>query len=85
MQQSPPISAAPPPDSRWHGVRGALRAIRAVAALAAIVGASLGGFAACSSEECVGGVLVDGICQGKCEPDLCKDQNTCVDNQCKLL
>ncbi|WP_156040819.1 hypothetical protein [Chondromyces apiculatus] len=66
-------------------MRGALHAVRAVAALAALVGASLGGFAACSSEECVGGVLVDGICQGKCEPDLCKDQNTCVANQCKLL
>ncbi|WP_050434853.1 hypothetical protein [Chondromyces crocatus] len=62
-----------------------MRALRASFALAALVGGAVTGFAACSVEECVGGIVIDGVCQGKCEPSLCKDQNTCVGNQCKLL
>lgn len=35
--------------------------------------------------ECIGGVIVDGKCEGKCTPDKCIDQNTCVKNRCLLL
>lgn len=87
MQQ--PLSAASPSFSaagarRWL----ALRALRAAPVIAVLLVGALGGFAACSAgegEKCVGGVIVDGVCQGKCEPSLCKEQNTCVNNQCKLL
>ncbi len=35
--------------------------------------------------SCVGGVVVDGVCEGKCTPDKCLDQNTCVGNRCVLV
>jgi hypothetical protein len=39
--------------------------------------------------ECVGGVFVeqpDGtqVCEGKCSPDLCVENNVCVGNRCRL-
>lgn len=34
---------------------------------------------------CIGGVVVDGQCEGKCTPDLCLPGNTCVGNECVLL
>lgn len=34
---------------------------------------------------CIGGVVVDGVCEGKCTPDKCLDENTCVGNRCVLL
>lgn len=42
-------------------------------------GASGGG------DPCKGGVLVDGVCEGKCTPDLCVAGNTCVGNECLLV
>ncbi|MFO0588682.1 MAG: hypothetical protein U0441_14125 [Polyangiaceae bacterium] len=40
--------------------------------------ASIGG-------DCVGGVVIDGVCQGKCTPDKCAyADNTCVENRCVL-
>src|SRR5690349_2416265 len=36
-------------------------------------------------DPCVGGVIIDGVCEGKCIPDRCKDQNTCVGNRCMLV
>ncbi|WP_437904464.1 hypothetical protein WME95_39305 [Sorangium sp. So ce327] len=43
---------------------------------------------ACSSgtpqDRCFGGVIVDGNCEGKCEPELCLEGNTCVGNRCVL-
>lgn len=34
--------------------------------------------------ECVGGVIKDGVCEGKCKPELCIEGNICVDNRCVL-
>lgn len=34
--------------------------------------------------DCIGGVIVDGVCEGKCTPDKCIEQNTCVGNRCVL-
>lgn len=35
--------------------------------------------------DCVGGVVIDGVCQGKCTPDKCAfEDNTCVANTCVL-
>lgn len=35
--------------------------------------------------ECVGGIVIDGVCQGKCTPDKCAfADNTCVSNVCVL-
>ncbi|WP_236644221.1 hypothetical protein [Sorangium cellulosum] len=44
---------------------------------------------ACSSsdaprDECFGGVVVNGVCEGKCRPELCLAGNTCVGNRCVL-
>lgn len=35
-------------------------------------------------DNCIGGVIVDGVCEGKCSPDLCLEGNTCVGNRCAL-
>lgn len=35
-------------------------------------------------DSCIGGVIKDGKCEGKCVPSLCLDQNTCVGNRCLL-
>lgn len=35
-------------------------------------------------DPCVGGVLVDGVCQAKCVPEKCLAENTCVNNACQL-
>ena len=34
--------------------------------------------------ECVGGVVVEGKCEGKCEDSLCLEGNVCVGNRCML-
>ena len=34
--------------------------------------------------ECIGGVIVNGVCEGKCTPDKCLADNTCVGNRCVL-
>ncbi len=37
------------------------------------------------SGDCVGGVVMDGVCEGKCSPDRCAySDNTCVGNRCVL-
>ena len=55
--------------------------------------ASLGtGFAGCGDSstgddppaECEGGVIIDGVCEGKCTPDKCLEGNVCVGNRCLL-
>lgn len=35
-------------------------------------------------DDCKGGVIVDGKCEGKCSPELCLEGNTCVGNRCML-
>jgi hypothetical protein len=42
------------------------------------------GTAATSGGECQGGVVVNGVCEGKCTPDKCIEDNTCVQNRCLL-
>lgn len=37
-----------------------------------------------TGEECEGGVIHHGECEGKCAPDKCLPGNTCVDNACVL-
>jgi hypothetical protein len=37
------------------------------------------------ADQCVGGVIIDGVCEGKCSPDKCLPMNTCVGNACELL
>ncbi len=34
--------------------------------------------------ECSGGVLVDGVCEGRCDPSSCLEGNVCVGNRCML-
>jgi len=34
--------------------------------------------------DCVGGIVVDTVCEGKCSDDLCVADNVCVHNRCKL-
>lgn len=48
--------------------------------------AALGSFsmAGCSTETCVGGIVKNGKCEGKCDPAKCQAGNTCVDNRCEL-
>ncbi len=36
-------------------------------------------------DPCKGGVIVDGVCEGKCDPALCVAGNTCVGNRCVLV
>lgn len=50
---------------------------------------SLGLAGACGDDTvpvdtCVGGVIVDGKCEGKCDPSLCVENNTCIGNRCRL-
>lgn len=35
--------------------------------------------------ECAGGVLVDGVCEGRCDPSACLEGNVCVGNRCMLV
>src|SRR5262245_53352770 len=65
--------------------------IRAALLLGGLAAAASGGIGACAStpdaksgETCVGGVIKDGVCEGKCKPELCLEGNTCVDNRCVL-
>jgi hypothetical protein len=34
--------------------------------------------------ECSGGVFVDGVCEGRCDPGSCLEGNVCVGNRCML-
>ncbi|NUP11830.1 MAG: hypothetical protein HOW73_37760 [Polyangiaceae bacterium] len=38
----------------------------------------------CDEPVCEGGVIVDGVCEGKCTPDKCVESNVCVGNRCML-
>jgi len=33
---------------------------------------------------CVGGVIVEDVCEGKCDPSKCLENNVCVGNRCRL-
>ena len=35
-------------------------------------------------DECVGGVIVEGVCEGKCDSSKCLENNVCVGNRCLL-
>ncbi|NUP08068.1 MAG: hypothetical protein HOW73_18635 [Polyangiaceae bacterium] len=37
------------------------------------------------ADACEGGIIIDGVCEGKCTPDKCLEGNTCVGNQCVLV
>ncbi len=39
----------------------------------------------CTTETCVGGVKVNGVCEGKCDPAKCLAGNTCIANRCELV
>ncbi|MCC6553032.1 MAG: hypothetical protein IT372_08425 [Polyangiaceae bacterium] len=78
MQQvSSPSAGARPAPLR--------RSLKAAVALGCLILGILGAVGACEEgEKCVGGVLRDGVCEGKCQPSLCLEGNTCVDNRCVL-
>lgn len=38
----------------------------------------------CSTETCVGGIKINGKCEGKCDPAKCQAGNTCIANRCEL-
>jgi hypothetical protein len=47
-------------------------------------GAGQGG-APADDPSCSGGVIVNGVCEGRCSPDKCLAGNTCVGNRCVLV
>ncbi|MFO0549258.1 MAG: hypothetical protein U0271_12775 [Polyangiaceae bacterium] len=53
-------------------------------ALGSVALGALMSFGASCGDTCVGGVVVDGHCEGRCEPDLCLENNVCVGNRCML-
>lgn len=71
-----PVAKAPPLFAR-------LLTPLLAAALALLLGASCG--TPVDYGDCVGGVIIDGVCEGRCTPDKCLEQNTCVGNRCVLL
>jgi hypothetical protein len=75
-----------PGSGRKRSIAGRLLAL-SLAASALCFAGSLG--LGCGPEkvegECIGGVVVNGVCEGKCTPDKCIQQNTCVGNRCLLL
>jgi hypothetical protein len=83
----PPMTPLSRPVSRRISIRFRLLSVSlAAAALAGLAAVGL----ACrdfgnAQGTCIGGVLRDGVCEGKCTPDKCIEQNTCVDNRCALL
>lgn len=67
-------------------VTRALRPLHAALAALSLIVAAAGLTSACSEgEKCVGGVVIDGVCEAECEPELCKEGNTCVGNRCMLV
>lgn len=82
---SPSSARRPRPEGR-----STRRVIHAVLALGCLLVGATGAVGACSSststpgEDCVGGVMVNGACEGKCRPELCLEGNTCVGNRCTL-
>lgn len=60
--------------------------VRSVLAMLTLVGSGLTAshLTACG-EDCEGGVIIDGKCEGKCDPKSCVEGNTCVENRCKLV
>lgn len=38
-----------------------------------------------TTATCEGGVVIDGVCEGKCSPDKCLENNVCVSNRCQLV
>jgi hypothetical protein len=73
---------------RQHSPSGG-SALRVVMVLGVLVISVLGFTSACGdsgppAEECKGGVIRNGVCEGKCDPATCLAENTCVDNRCVL-
>lgn len=89
-----PSSQLPAPSASPSRVSNSLKFV--LAALTALGAALLG--QACNGnqstgtpggpgggqDECVDGVIVDGVCEGKCDPTKCVEGNTCVGNRCVL-
>jgi hypothetical protein len=50
------------------------------------LGFSLSSTVGCDGKTCEegGGVVIDGKCEGKCDPSKCLENNTCVGNRCVL-
>ncbi|WP_437481216.1 hypothetical protein WME75_37130 [Sorangium sp. So ce1014] len=70
-----------------HSAR--LRRLHAFLMLGCLASAAALANGACSSsdaprDECFGGVIINGVCEGKCEPELCLPGNACVGNRCVL-
>ena len=73
-------------SSPFQRGRIALVVALALGTLASVpVACSSPGDSSSSGDSCEGGIVKDGKCVGKCTTDKCIDQNTCVDNECKLL
>jgi hypothetical protein len=73
-------------QERGRGLRFAL-ALGFLAISAAAVTAACsndGEVAAGGDNPCVGGIVIDGVCEGQCTPDKCIAENTCVHNRCRL-
>lgn len=69
--------------------RPRLRRIHAFLMLGGLAIAAAGAGGACSSsdtprDECFGGIIVNGSCEAKCQPEKCLEGNTCVGNRCVL-
>lgn len=65
-----------------HDIRRA-----ALMGILGVVSAALGAIAiqGCGDgNDCVGGIVRDGKCEGKCEDSKCLANNTCIDNRCQL-
>jgi hypothetical protein len=66
------------------------RALRVVMAIGLLAASAVGFTSACGGDsgpppdQCAGGVVLNGVCEGKCEPDKCLANNTCVGNRCML-
>lgn len=66
--------------------------LRVAMAIGLVVASVVGFTSACGDatgdggggDECEGGVIINGVCEGKCTPDKCIADNTCVGNRCML-
>jgi len=82
----------------WTTVGAGQVLARWMAGAVVVAGSALGmgSFVGCgdsgtdTADPCAGGVIVvtpenpEGVCEGKCSPDLCVENNACVGNRCRL-
>lgn len=74
-----------PPARRTHASRLVSFVLAALSVASAALLAPACGGTTTPPEECVGGYITDdGVCEGKCEPEKCVTDNTCVENRCVL-